>query len=194
MKIIYDYLKTHSVITNKTAEKLGISRYQLAGLVKTGELERVRNGLYKLKGDIDDEFATISLNNNKVVFSFHTALFLLGINDRVPNFIHITVPQGYNTNHIKKYAKDIKVHYVKKERFAIGITVANTPFGNEVKIYNLERCICDIVNDRKHIDKQLYVDTITRYFQSNNKNTRQLIKFSRILNVEEEIRKYIEVL
>ncbi|MBP1998793.1 type IV toxin-antitoxin system AbiEi family antitoxin domain-containing protein [Peptostreptococcus canis] len=194
MDILNEYLKKQGFITNKEAEKLGIKRYKLAELVNKGELERVKNGVYKKKNDIDDEFALLSFNNEKVVFSFHTALFLLGLSDRIPNFFHISVPQGYNVNHIKKRMKNIKVHYVKKENFDLGITVVRTIFGNEVKCYDRERSICDIVSKRNVIDKQIFVDSITRYFNSKEKNMRNLIKYSRILGVENEIRKYMEVL
>ena len=101
MNILNEYLKEKGFITNKEAEKLGIKRYKLAELVHKGKLERVKNGVYKKKDDIDDEFVLISYNNEKVVFSFHTALFLLGLSDRNPNFFHISVPQGYNVGHIK---------------------------------------------------------------------------------------------
>lgn len=101
MNILDEYLKEKGFITNKEAEKLGIKRYKLAELVHKGKLERVKNGVYKKKDDIDDELVLISYNNEKVVFSFHTALFLLGLSDRTPNSFHISVPQGYNVGHIK---------------------------------------------------------------------------------------------
>ncbi|WP_329887450.1 type IV toxin-antitoxin system AbiEi family antitoxin domain-containing protein [Pseudoramibacter sp. HA2172] len=113
MDTLNEYLKSVGFITNKKAEQLGIKRYKLAELVHKGELERVKNGVYKKKDDIDDEFALLSFNNEKVVFSFHTALFLLGLSDRSPNIFHISVPQGYNVSHVKKRIKNIKVHYIK---------------------------------------------------------------------------------
>ncbi|MDO4793576.1 MAG: transcriptional regulator, partial [Filifactor alocis] len=132
--------------------------------------------------------------NEKVVFSFHTALFLLGLSDRAPVFFHISVPQGYNVGHIKKRTENIKAHYVKKENFDLGIISVRTSFGNEVRCYDMERTICDIVSERNIIDKQIFVDAITGYFKNRAKNTRNLIKYSRILGVEGEIRKYMEVL
>ncbi|MDO5063151.1 MAG: type IV toxin-antitoxin system AbiEi family antitoxin domain-containing protein [Peptostreptococcaceae bacterium] len=194
MDILEIYLKEKGFITNKEAEKLGIKRYKLAELAHKGKLERVKNGVYKKRDELDDEFAMISYNNEKVVFSFHTALFLLGLSDRTPNSFHISVPQGYNVNHIKKRMENIKVHYVKKEIFDMGIKVIKTAFGNEVKCYDMERSICDIVSERHMIDKQLFVDAITGYFKHNEKNIRNLIKYSRILGVENEVRKYMEVL
>ena len=59
MNILDEYLKEKGFITNKEAEKLGIKRYKLAELVHKGKLERVKNGVYKKKDDIDDELVLI---------------------------------------------------------------------------------------------------------------------------------------
>ena len=78
--------------------------------------------------------------------------------------------------------------------FDLGISKTKTPLGSSVKCYNMERCICDIVLERKSVDKQIFIDAMTGYFKSKNKNIRNLIKYSRILGIEDEIRKYTEVL
>ena len=77
MNILDEYFKENGVITNKEAEKLGVKRHKLAELVRKKKLERVKNGVYKKKDDLEDEFVRISCNNEKVVFSFHTALIIL---------------------------------------------------------------------------------------------------------------------
>ena len=194
MNTLEKYFLENNVITNKQAEEIGIKRHILASLAQKGELERVKNGVYKKKDAVDDDFAVISLNNEQVVFSFHTALYLLGFSDRTPNVFHISVPQGYNAGHIKRKFTNIKVHYVKKDFFYLGIIKIKTPLGSSVKCYNMERCICDIVSERKTIDKQIFVGAMTGYFNSKDKNIRILIKYSRILGIEDEIRKYTEVL
>lgn len=194
MNALEKYFLESNIITNKQAEEIGIKRHILASLVQKGELERVKNGVYKKKDAIDDDFAAISLNNEKVVFSFHTTLYLLGFSDRTPNVFHISVPQGYNTGHIKRKFSNIKPHYVKRDFFDLGISKTKTPLGSSVKCYNMERCICDIVLERKSVDKQIFIDAMTGYFKSKDKNIKNLIKYSRILGIEDEIRKYTEVL
>ncbi len=194
MNILETYFKESDVITNKQAKELGVKRHTLAALAKKGFLERVKNGVYKLKNAIVDEFATISLNCRKVVFSFHTALYLHSFSDRTPGIFHITVPQGYNIKHIKRKLLNIKVHYVKKEHFNLGIVDIKTPFGSTVKCYDMERCVCDIVSKRKFIDRQIFTIAIVEYFNSKNKNIRTLVKYSKVFGIEDEIRKYIEVL
>ena len=194
MNALEKYFLESNIITNKQAEEIGIKRHILASLVQKGKLERIKNGVYKKKDAVDDDYATISLKNEHVVFSFHTALYLLGFSDRAPNVLHISVPQGYNAGHIKRKFPNIKVHYVKKDFFNLGLIKTKTPLGSIVQCYNMERCICDIVLKRKSIDKQIFINAITEYFKSKDKNTRNLIKYSRSLGIEEEIRKYMEVL
>ena len=194
MNALEKYFLESNIITNKQAEEIGIKRHILASLVHKGELERVINGVYKKKDAVDDDYATISLKNDQVVFSFHTALYLLGFSDRTPNVFHITVPQGYNAGHIKRNFPNIKVHYVKKDFFNLGLIKTKTPLGSTVQCYNMERCIWDIVLKRKAMDQQICINAITEYFKSKDKNTRNLIKYSRSLGIEEEIRKYMEVL
>ena len=179
MNILEKYSLENNIITNKQAETIGIKRHTLASLAKKGEIERVKNGVYKKKNALDDDFSVISLNNKQVVFSFHTALYLLGFNDRTPNIFHISVPQGYN---------------VKRDLLYVGAIEIKTPLGSQVKCYNMERCICDIVSERKSVDKQIFTDAIIGYFKSRDKNIRNLIKYSKLLGIEDEIRKYMEVL
>ncbi|MCT7839572.1 type IV toxin-antitoxin system AbiEi family antitoxin domain-containing protein [Lactobacillus iners] len=194
MNTLKEYIKENIVITNKEAEKFGYTRYNLSELTKSGQLERLRPGLYQLKGKVIDDFVLISSNSNRIIFSHQTALYLHDLSDRTPSVFHISVPQGYNASHIKKRYEDLQVHYVKKDLYEIGKTEIKSPQGNLIPIYDIERTICDIIIDREKIDKQIFTDAIKRYFKSNNKNLRRLIKYSRLFKIEDEIRKYMEVL
>ena len=168
--------------------------YKRQVLTKSGQLERLRPGLYQLKGKVIDDFVLISSNSNRIIFSHQTALYLHDISDRTPNVFHISVPQGYNASHIKNRYKDLQVHYVKKDLYEIGKTEIKSPQGNLIPVYDIDRTICDIIIDREKIDKQIFTEAIKRYFKSQNKNLRRLIKYSRLFKIENEIRKYMEVL
>ena len=194
MNTLKEYIQENLVITNKEAEELGYTRHNLSELTKSGQLERLRPGLYQLKGKVIDDFVLISSNSNRIIFSHQTALYLHDLSDRTPNVFHISVPQGYNASHIKNRYKDLQVHYVKKDLYEIGKTEIKSPQGNLVPVYDIDRTICDIIIDREKIDKQIFTEAIKRYFKSQNKNLRRLIKYSRLFKIEDEIRKYMEVL
>lgn len=194
MDKLEEYIKEKYVITNKEIEKLGYGRQSLAELTKKNKIERLRPGVYQVKGEVVDDFAFISSNSNRIVFSYNTALYLYNLSDRTPNTFHISVPQGYNASHIKRRNKNIVLHYIKKEWHEIGKTEIKSPQGNSIPVYDLERTICDIIIDREKIDKQIFSDAITRYFKLKNNNLRRLIQYSRIFKIEEEVRRYMEVL
>ena len=69
-----------------------------------------------------------------------------------------------------------------------------SPQGNFIPVYDINRTIRDIIVDREEIDKQIFAEDIKRHFKSLNKNLSRLIKYSRLFKIEDEIRKYIEVL
>ena len=194
MNTLKDYIQENLVITNKEAEELGYTRHNLSELTKSGQLERLRPGLYQLKGKVIDDFVLISSNSNRIIFSHQTALYLHDLSDRTPNVFHISVPQGYNASHIKNRYEHLQVHYVKKDLYELGKTEIKSPQGNLIPVYDIDRTICDIIIDREKIDKQIFTDALKRYFKSQNKNLRRLIKYSRLFKIEDEIRKYMEVL
>ena len=68
-----------------------------------------------------------------------------------------------------------------------------TPQGCSVLAYNRERCICDIIKRYEKTDKQLFTQALKEYFKASYP-ARDLIKMSRLIGVESEVRKYMEVL
>jgi hypothetical protein len=58
-------------------------------------------------------------------------------------FYSVTVPAGYNATPLK--ASGAKVYFVKRELHLLGESMAKKPNGNEIKTYNLERTISDIL-------------------------------------------------
>ena len=193
MNTLKEYIQENLIITNKEAEELGYTRRNLSELTKRGQIERLRPGLYQLKGKVIDDFVLISSNSNRIIFSHQTALYLHDLSDRTPNVFHISVPQGYNASHIKKRYEDLQVHYVKKFLYKLGKAEIKSPQGNLIPVYDIDRTICDIIIDREKIDKQIFTEAIKRYFKSPNKNLRLLIKYSRLFKIEDEIRKYMKL-
>lgn len=174
-------------------EELGISRPMLKKYSDAGKLERIRKGLYILSGELPDEYALLQLRSKYAVFSYGTALFLWNLSDRVPHVYDITLPRGANINSLKKDVSNLRCHYVQQEVYEIGITEIRSPQGATVKVYDRERCICDLIRDKDHVDMQLFTHAIKGYFKS-KPNNRELLKYGRIFGIEEKIRTYMEVL
>lgn len=185
--------KQNGLLKTKDIEENGIPRSKINKLVEDGLLIRESWGIYSATSEMTDEYAAIQKRSAKIVYSYGTALFLHGMSDRVPSIIDITVPQGYNVKRLKKDNNNLRFHYVKPEVLFIGAESVITPQGSNVLAYNRERCICDIIKRYEKTDKQLFTQALKEYFSSSH-STRDLIKMSRLIGVEAEVRKYMEVL
>lgn len=174
-------------------EKIRISRPMLRKYTDAGKLKQIRKGLYVITEGIPDEFALLQEQCRTAIFSYGTALYLWGLSDRVPHSYDITVPRGQNIAILKRDNPDLKSHYLPKELYAIGIAQTYSPQGAKVKLYDKERCICDLIRDKKKVDMQLYTQAIKEYFKT-KPDRRKLLKYGKIFDIEEEIRTYMEVL
>ena len=179
--------------TTKQVEEAGISRVYLKRFVDKALLIRTGHGHYALSDSLTDDFALLQRRSRVLLFSFGTALYLWGMTDRIPHTVDVTVPSGTNMSRIRKDHPDLRVHYVKKYLYDIGATETYTPMGSKVKLYDKERCICDLIRVRKDVDMQLYSGAIKEYF-SDHSDMRKLLKYGKRFGIEDRIRTYSEVL
>ncbi|MBR1598238.1 MAG: abortive infection protein [Lachnospiraceae bacterium] len=185
--------KQDGIILTKQLLELGYNKMQIEDYVQKGFLIREKWGTYTLPEICIDEYKSIQCRSEKIIFSYATALFFHGMCDRVPHILDVTVPQGDNVSRIKRDHSEINFHYCKKDLWDLGLTTVTTPQGFKVNAYDKERCICDIIKNRKNIDKQIYVQAIKEYFYGSYDH-RKLLKYAKIFNIEDKVRVYMEVM
>ncbi|MGI6578761.1 MAG: type IV toxin-antitoxin system AbiEi family antitoxin domain-containing protein [Saccharofermentanales bacterium] len=180
------YIKTSDVLN------LDISNSYFYEYVADHSLIRVARGLYKAEYAWDDILYEISTLNQQVCFSHETALYLNDLMEREPFEITVTAPRGYNATHLRK--RQIRVYQLKKQLYLLGKSELNTPFGNKVNAYNRERSICDLLRYKEKTDIQIFQAAFKLYFERQDKNIPLLMQYAQKFNLEETMRKYMEVL
>ena len=166
------------IIQTGTAAMHGISKYKLYQLCRENKIYRLAHGQYILPDELPDELLSISKRSENVIFSHETALYLHGISDRTP-FVHaLTAPSGSIPSAALK--SECKVYYIKPELFTLGKTLLQTPCGNFVPAYDLERTICDIIRSRNKMGTETFLAAIKLYAADSNKDLNKLISFSDI--------------
>lgn len=178
----YGYIRT------KDFEKLGISRPSIQSYIDKKIIRKVSRGLYIDNNLIEDEFYILQQKFSNIIFSYNTACYLLNLSDRTPYKIDVTTLNHNNIN------EDLEIHYVAKNKFNIGIIEIESPYSNPIKIYNAERCICDILKNPDSVDLEVYNKIINNYFKQKNKDLSTLEKYSKIFNVYEKFEHIMEVL
>ncbi len=179
-------------ILSKQVKDLGMDSMTLTRLVKKNKLERVSSGYYVLKDELSDDYYKYQLKANNCVFSYNTALFLHDLSDRTPLYFDLTVIKGYNGNLISD--NNIILHYVEKNVLDLGIMTIKSPFGMDIKVYDTERTICDIIKSKNKMDIEVFSNALKKYANSKNKDLNKLMKYAKILKIEKKVREYMEVL
>lgn len=180
------YLITSQVLNN------GISKPTLAEYISKHKMERVAHGIYLSDDSWPDELYQLYLSCQRIVFSHETALMLHGLMEREPKVTSVTVKAGYNATHLRK--KGIRVYQVKADIAELGVTNAVTAFGNVVRVYDMERSICDIIHRKRDMDIQVFQYALKEYMASRRKNLPNLMEYAKILQIEDKVRTYTEVM
>ncbi len=190
---LYTYLeKNNGFYRICDAQSLGFSKGAATQFVKHAGLCKEAHGVYRSDDAWPDNLYLLQLRNSKIIFSHETALYLHELSDRESMQPIVTVKRGYNAGHLK--ACNVKVYTVIPEWFEIGAVTIETPAGNTVRVYDKERCICDIVRNKKKMDIQVFQTAMNSYFADKSKNIHNLMQYAEVFGIAEKMRQYTEVL
>lgn len=180
------FLLTSDVVT------AGISKTYLSEYVKKFNFERVAQGVYMSEDAWFDELYVIQLRSKEAVFSHETALYLHGLMEREPSCTMLTVNRTYNATHLRK--RGYKIYTSSSELLDVGRTIIETNYGNKVMVYDMDRTLCDIIRCRDKMDVQVFQTAMKEYMKSRSKNLTNLMKYAGILEIEETVKMYVEVM
>lgn len=183
--------ENNGMVQTKDLKKCDIPTVYLTRMVNKGELIRVSPGIYVTPTGDYDEYYFFSQRYSRAIYSHVSALYLHNLTDVIPQYKEITLPSGYNAHRI---TEAIEIHYIKTELHELGLCEVETMFCNPVKVYNLERTICDMVADRANQDTEVFADAVNRYARWSGKNTLRLYEYAQKLNVLDRVIDVFEIL
>ena len=183
--------KNNGYITTKSLERFDISRNYLSIMTKKKMIEKVARGIYIDSTKIEDIYYVLSISTPKIIYSHITALYFHGLSIKAPDSsFDITVTKKYNSLKLKKH----NVFYVDDKYYELGLTEVETPMGNKVKAYDIERCICDIIRSKKRMDSEHIKYSIREYIKRKDKDLIKLSNYADKMGIKDEVMNYIEMM
>ena len=191
IEIIESIMKMNNgYVTSKELDNYGIHRMYLNTMWKKGIVEKVANGIYIDSSKIEDSYYVFSLSMPNTIYSHMTALYFHGLSIKAPNDKYdITVRKTYNSKHLKNQ----DVFYVSDDIYELGLTEVETPMGNKVRAYDIERCICDIIRSKNRMDSEFVKYSIREYIKIKDKDIIKLSKYADKMGIKKEVMDFIEV-
>lgn len=187
-KVIEFLNNNYGYITTADFLKLNINKPAIQIYIDKGIIEKVSHGLYMDTNVFKDEYYILQKKYPSAIFSYNTALNILNLTNRAPMKIDITVPRN------KRVRGNYNIHHVSENYYDVGIVKVVSPYGNPLKIYNAERCICDMLRTEGEFDLELQNRVLGYYFNSKDKDVDRLLEYAKIFNIYEKVNTIVEIM
>jgi len=183
--------ENNGVITSNDIKQMGIDKKVITRLLADKQIERAEKGIYILPETIGDEYFNKTYGKN-AIYSHMTALYFHNLCNRVPMIYDITVTKKYYG--VLDNDQKVLLHKVDKELLNLGKMKIKSPQGQDIDVYDIERCLCDCLKDKNTIASEYIKEAFNIYFKEMKKDTFKIMKYAKKLRIEKEMHDYLEVL
>jgi predicted transcriptional regulator of viral defense system len=189
-KIFEDY---NGVMRTSELRKAGYYYKKIKKLLESGQIEQIRRGYYQYVSDSAfSDMPIITKLFGDGVICMESALDYYGYTDRTPSAWHLAVESKSTRTRFYIDYPIIKPHFIREDRYSLGIDIGKID-GLEIKVYNRERTICDLLLHRNKIDGEVFNIAIQRYINDPKKMEARLVKYAKKLHVEKKVREVLGV-
>ena len=86
------------------------------------------------------------------------------------------------------------MYRIKPELHELGAVALSSKMGHEVRCYDLERTICDVLRSRNRMDDQIVIAAMKAYAMYKGQDMNKLRHYAQAFHVTKILRQYLEVL
>ncbi|MDJ0306690.1 MULTISPECIES: type IV toxin-antitoxin system AbiEi family antitoxin domain-containing protein [Dehalobacter] len=184
--------QNNGIITASQVTDANISRHYLKKMLDIGALAKVDRGIYIKPKMWEDKMYILQYKYSRGIFSHETALYIHGLTDRIPQKYTMTFPYGYHTHSLKE--ENVIIKKSVKDLYELGLTKGVSPCGNPIRLYDVERTLCDIVKGNNTCDIQIVNQAMKQYAKMPGNNIPLLFDYAEKVRVKPKILNYMEVL
>jgi predicted transcriptional regulator of viral defense system len=158
-------------------------------MLNNNSVLKIKRGLYRLNNvEHDNSFIEVSNIIPDGVFCMFSAWFYYGLTTTIPYENHIAVTQNKKVR-LPDYPP-IKLYYLSDKFYQLGITQIEID-KQPVKIYDLEKSVCDAVRFRNKVGLDIAFEVVKKYVKRENRDFNKLTSYARLLRIEKIIQNMI---
>lgn len=162
-------------------------------LMEDGLIEKVRRGYYHWIDEMGgSEVVIINRLFPDAVLCMETALFYYRYSDRNPAEWNIAIDKNVSRLRTKIEYPFIRAYRVEPALLSIGEAQGEID-SIEVRIYDRDRTICDVLRNMSRMDKEVFNKAIQNYVKDPKKNIPNLMQYAKELRVQKRVKDLIGV-
>jgi predicted transcriptional regulator of viral defense system len=181
-----EFQRCGGILKTVELKDLGLSSRQIKRLLNEGIITKTKRGFYELTDYVIREEVIIARLFPRAVIFLESALFHYDYTDRIPPAWQIAVDRYSKTTQYRIDYPLIEPYYLEPKFLDIGVDIIEID-GIEIKIYNRDRTICDVLRYEKKLEKEVFYNAIGRYIEDSKKNIRKLFEYAEIFNIKNKV-------
>jgi predicted transcriptional regulator of viral defense system len=181
-----EFQRCGGILKTVELKDLGLSSRQIKRLLNEGIITKTKRGFYELTDYVIREEVIIARLFPRAVIFLESALFHYDYTDRIPPAWQIAVDRYSKTTQYRIDYPLIEPYYLEPKFLDIGVDIIEID-GIEIKIYNRDRTICDVLRYEKKLEKEVFYNVIGRYIEDSKKNIRKLFEYAEIFNIKNKV-------
>lgn len=179
------------VLTTGELNEAEVSYYFIKKLLQNGQIERIKQGVYRWTEGIEDEWVEAKKIVPQGVFCLFSAALSHDLSTFVPSAYHLAIPWKDKVT-LPEYPP-IRLYFWKDNQYNLG-KFNYKKDTVDVAMYDLEKTVCDFVKFRRKVGLDITKEVIRNYLSRKDRNLNKLMAYSRQLKISSVVERYIEVL
>jgi len=192
---LIQFFKQHKgYVQMKDLKAEGFHTRKIQSAHKEGLIDKIKPGLYKLVDypwNEESELVDVCRAKESAVICLTSALEYYGLTTFLPKEITVAVP--HNTDKFILEYPPIQVFYFPFRFYQPGIENVQNPHGI-IRIYNVEKTICDMFRYRKRLGEDLALEGLKNYLKRQTSRVHKLQQYAEICQVKTIIIPYLKAL
>jgi predicted transcriptional regulator of viral defense system len=191
---ILDLAAETGLLRPRDLERQGISRAYLGRLVRSGELERVGRGLYRIPGaDVTEHHSLVEVMTRvpRGVVCLLSALRFHGLTTQNPFEVWLAIDQ--KAWRPRSDGVRIRLVYLSGPAFESGIE-EHVVERTTLRVYSAAKTVADCFKFRNKIGLDVALEALDDYRRKNRAGLDELWRYAKTVRVGEVIRPYMEAM
>lgn len=155
-----------------------------------GGVYKIRNGVYATPDALADTMVDIEKVVPNGILCWWSAWSIYGLTTQIPNAYYVAI-EAKRKVRLPSYP-EFQLVYQANPRLSIGVTERDIE-GYRVRIYDIERCVCDAIRLRNKIGIDVMAEILRTYLARPDRYISKLMSYAQPLRVANILNTYLEV-
>ena len=181
----------NTYLSSASVKKQGrTAYYKMLESAKQGELIQVRRGVYANIDQLSGNMIDINAVVPEGILCLWSTWSIHQLTTSMPQAFHIAIKRGRKVS-IPSFPR-MEVHHYTENLLTIGVISMITD-GFNIRLYDVERCVCDAVKFRNKVGMDICSEIINNYLERPDRNLSKLMDYARRLRVGKILEQYLQV-